>query len=211
MSQPEAFEASLPVIRALEELHVDYLVGGSLASSFHGKPRSTADADLVADLKLAHATLLAARLVSDYYVDADQIRQAVRSRSSFNVIYLRTMFKVDVFVMKDEPFAREEMRRRQRISIAGEERIEIASAEDTVLQKILWYRLGGGQSDRQWEDLLGVLKVRRRELDYEYLRRWPRSWRSPISSTGRWRTPGFRRTAKAAQRYSRPTTHAPIC
>ena len=172
MAQPEAFEASLPVIRALRELRVDYLVGGSLASSFHGTPRSTADADLVADLRPAHAPLLAARLADDYYLDVEQIRRAIRARSSFNVLYLRTMFKIDVFVMKDEPFAREEMRRRQRVVLGGDEGIDVATAEDTVLRKILWYRLGGGLSDRQWDDLLGVLKVRREDLDLDYLRRW---------------------------------------
>ena len=171
MTQPEAFEASLPLIRALEDLRVDYLVGGSLASSYHGTPRSTQDVDLVADLKLAHVPLLVARLEDRYYMDRDRMLQAVRSRSTFNVIFLRTMFKIDVFVLRDDPLEREEMRRRERV-VAGGERLEIASAEDTVLQKLAWYRRGGETSSRQWDDVLGVLKVGRESLDHAYLRQW---------------------------------------
>jgi len=172
MAQADAFEACLPVIRALEDLDVGYLVGGSLASSFHGTPRSTDDVDLVADLKPAHGPLLAATLEGAYYFDPDRIRHAIRSRSSFNVIYLRTMFKVDVFVKHDDPYARHEMRRRQRVDLGIGARIDVASAEDSVLQKLVWYRRGGEQSDRQWQDLLGVLKVRRQELEFDYLERW---------------------------------------
>ena len=172
MVQADAFEACLPVIRAFEELGIDYLVGGSLASSFHGTPRSTDDVDLVADLRTAHGPLLAARLEGEFYLELDRIRHAIRERSSFNVIFLRTMFKVDVFVKRDDPYARQEMLRRQRVDIGEGERIEVASAEDSVLQKLVWYRRGGETSDRQWQDLLGVLKVRRKELDFDYLERW---------------------------------------
>ena len=142
----EALRASLEVIRTLEEIDVPYLLGGSLASSFHGIPRSTNDADLVAELRLAHVHPLAAALETELYLDRDRIRQAVRNRSSFNVIYLKTMFKVDVFVLEDDSLAREEMRRRQRVVVDEDTglAIDIASPEGTVLQKIAWYRLGGG-------------------------------------------------------------------
>ena len=166
-------EAALAVIRVLQDLRVDYLVGGSLASSLHGTPRSTNDVDLVVDLKLIHVPLLAARLEDAFYFDADRARQAVRRRSSFNVIYLRTMFKIDLFVLANDPLAKEEMRRRQRVTMDEEAgvAVDVASPEDTVLRKLEWFRRGGGRSDRQWQDLLGVLKVQK-ELDLEYMSRW---------------------------------------
>ena len=173
MSLPEAFEACLPVIRCFEELRVDYLVGGSVASSYYGTPRSTQDVDLVADLRIAHAIPLVEALKNAYYVDLDRILDSVRRKRSFNVIYLATMFKVDVFVLKeDDPLAKEELRRRQRIEVADEIYLDIASAEDTILQKLIWYQQAGGVSDRQWNDLLGVLKVQSQRLDQDYLYRW---------------------------------------
>lgn len=171
MGQAEAFEASRPLVHAFERLGIDYLIGGSLASSFHGRPRSTQDVDLVADLKASHVPPLVAELEDRYYLDADRMMQAIRERSSFNIIYLPTMFKVDVFVLKDEPLASEEMRRRQRIEL-GDEEVDLATAEDTILQKLLWYRRGGETSQRQWDDLLGVLKVQGNRLDFEYLDTW---------------------------------------
>ncbi|MCB1055138.1 MAG: hypothetical protein KDD11_06450 [Acidobacteria bacterium] len=171
---PEAFEVGLRVARVLDALGVDYFVVGSLASSFHGTPRSTHDIDLVADLRPAHGPLLVAELEEDFYIDLDSVRRAIRDRSSFNLLHLATMFKVDMFVLKTGAHAREEMRRRRRVEIGEDIRsaIDIATAEDTVLQKLVWYRLGGEVSDRQWNDLVSVLRVQGDSLDRVYLKRW---------------------------------------
>lgn len=170
----EALEAVFEVVHVLERLGVEYLVGGSLASSFHGIPRSTQDADLVADLQQNHVSPLAQALRDRFYLDEGGIREAVKRRSSFNLIFLKTMFKVDIFVLKSDPHSREEMRRRKKVMLdqAGGESFLVASAEDTVLNKLAWYQLGGEVSDRQWHDLLGVLKVRRHDLDLGYLKKW---------------------------------------
>jgi hypothetical protein len=103
------------------------------------------------------------------------IRDAVHRRGSFNVIHLDTMFKVDVFVAKDDEWSCTQFSRahRARIGDAGEKvELVFASPEDTVLHKLVWYRLGGETSERQWRDTVGVLRVQGAALDATYLAAW---------------------------------------
>lgn len=165
---------TLLVIDALDALGVPYLIGGSLASAVHGVLRATLDTDLVADLRLEHAEPLARALGGTFYVDAESIREAVLHQRSFNVIHLETMFKVDVFVVKKRPFHHSQMERRmaQVIATDPDRTAYVATAEDTILAKLEWYRLGGDVSEQQWRDVLGVMKVQADRLDLAYLRQW---------------------------------------
>lgn len=174
VSPDEAFQVVLEVTRVLEELDIPYAVGGSLASSLHGIPRSTQDADLVAALQIQHIQPFLARVASSFYVAPERVEAAVRRRASFNLIHLKTMIKVDLFVYTGDPLAVQEMARRQVLPIPGEPQtsLHVASPEDTILQKLLWYRKGGEVSERQWTDVLGVLKVQGASLDLSYLNEW---------------------------------------
>jgi hypothetical protein len=172
----EALRVILEVAGALEALHVPYAVGGSLASSLHGVPRSTQDGDLVADLRAEHLQPFLAAVAETFYVSPERALQAVQRRTSFNLVHLKTMIKVDVFVLKSEPLSLQEMARRQVLPVPGEPgtTLHVASAEDTILQKLLWYEKGRRVSDRQWNDILGVLKVQGAGLDFDYLKEWAR-------------------------------------
>jgi hypothetical protein len=171
---PEPLRVTLAAAKALERLGVPYFVGGSLASSVHGVARATLDADIIAGLEPEHAGRFAKELGPEFYADVDAITDAVIRRSSFNVIHIATAFKVDVFVPRASAYADVEMKRRQSYVIdeSTGERMTFATAEDTLLAKLLWYRQGNEVSDRQWRDALGILRVAGQGLDGSYLSLW---------------------------------------
>jgi hypothetical protein len=161
----------MQVIDALDGLGIRYAIGGSFASAVYGVMRATMDADLVVDLALPDVEPLAGALIGDFYADAESMREAVQQRSSFNLIHLGTMFKVDVFVAKTRAFDRSQLARRRLVLLSEEPQRQayVASAEDTILAKLEWYRMGGEVSERQWRDVLGVLLVQGERLDLGYL------------------------------------------
>lgn len=171
MTAPDLLAAVGPVLDVLREIGVRHYVGGSIASSAHGVARASVDADVVAELRPEHADRLASALRGDYYVPEARVRDGIARRASFNVIHLETMLKVDVFVSKDRPFDRRAMdRARPSAPETGEGRpLPLASAEDTVLAKLEWFRRGGEASERQWADVLGVLRASGESLDRRYL------------------------------------------
>jgi hypothetical protein len=164
-----------PVVDALEALGVGHYVGGSVASSVHGMPRTSIDADLVADLGLEHVAPLVERLSEQYYLDEGRIRSSIEAQRSFNLIHLDTMFKIDVFVSKRRPYDLEALRRARAESLESApsaRRFPVSSPEDTILAKLEWFRSGNEVSERQWSDVVGVLRARLNDLDIAYLERW---------------------------------------
>lgn len=170
----DILKALIPVVEALEGLGVAYQIGGSVASSVYGVPRTTMDIDLVADLRPEHVPPLVAHLQDQYYISPEAIYEALRRRSSFNLIHLETMVKVDVFVLRPEPYEREAFRRSRRDMLTEESGREfyLSSPEDIILHKLAWFRMGGEVSERQWSDVVGVIRVQANGLDSAYLKHW---------------------------------------
>ncbi|MSP12686.1 MAG: hypothetical protein EXR62_06975 [Chloroflexi bacterium] len=165
----------MPVVQALEDLRVPYHIGGSVASTAWSFARTTNDADIVAFLETAHVAPFVAQLIPQgYYADEEAIQEAIQRRGSFNLFYYPTMFKVDIFVPIPRPFD-ESAQARARIIWTDDpptQQIRIASPEDIIVQKLVWFQMGGEVSERQWLDVQAVLKVQGSELDQVYLRQW---------------------------------------
>lgn len=174
MKKPDILAALEPVAKAFDKLGVLYYVGGSVASSAYGIARATLDVDMVSDLKPRHVAPLVKMLEPSYYIDADMILDAIHRCSSFNLIHLDTMIKVDVFVVEDTPYVRKAFERKRKDTLDDEQGLEfyLGSPEDVILSKLKWFSIGGNVSEQQWRDVLGVLKVQGNLLDMEYLRYW---------------------------------------
>lgn len=162
------------VIAALDAMRVAHALGGSLASSIHGAVRQTHDADMAVEPFPGREAEFCAQLSPKYYVSLPAVIEANRQQAVFNVISPETAFKVDLFVRKDRPFDRSLMARRQTITLGDPPGFaaSVVSPEDVILWELEWYRLGGEVSDRQWSDILSVLRVQGDRLDAAYLARW---------------------------------------
>jgi len=162
-------------IKSLEEMNIPYFIGGSIASSVYGISRATMDIDLISELKSEHVRKLVQNLKASYYIDEEMIIDAIKNKSSFNLIHLSTMMKIDVFISKDKMYDKKSFERRKRDTISDEPesiQVYLCSAEDTILGKLDWYKAGGSVSERQWKDIIGIIKVQSKLLDKEYLLKW---------------------------------------
>jgi hypothetical protein len=163
----ELAETLRALAAAFDQLGVRWAVGGSLASSAYGEPRTTNDVDVIADLEPHSARALALTLMPRFYADAESAERAARDGSSFNAIDERSFIKVDVFAPRAGRLGLDQLNRRRTMEVLPGVEVPLLGPEDVVLQKLRWYRLGGSVSDRQWRDVVSVLRHTR--VDDAYL------------------------------------------
>lgn len=169
MQKPEELLAY--VVAAFEAADVAYMVTGSVASAAYGEPRYTIDIDLVANLRESQIPALAEQFPeATFYFDAQMARDAIRRRSQFNILHPESGLKVDVMVPPENEFAQEQWSRRTPAEVLPGVRCELASVEDVILNKLLYYR--EGRSSKHLRDIHGMLTIGGGAVDRAYIARW---------------------------------------
>jgi hypothetical protein len=162
---------AVAVTQTLERLGILHTIGGSIASSVAGEPRTTVDIDIIAAIDESDVGAFVSAFSGEFYVDEGALRRAVRERTSTNLIHHASQIKVDIHVAGGTPLDAQQLERRQRIEIGPGRTLHVHPPEDILLQKLRWYRKGGEVSDRQWRDIVGIVRVQGARLDRDYLAR----------------------------------------
>jgi hypothetical protein len=166
-------QAVLEVVRDLERLRIPHMVTGTFASSYHGRPRATHDAAIVIDPQPEQLEALVESLAAEgFTVDAARARESLGRRLVFDVIDPRSALKVDLVMLKNRPWSREELARRQPAALLPGVQVALASPEDTVLCKLEWAKRKA-RSSQQLDDAAGVIAVNP-AADRGYIEKWAR-------------------------------------
>lgn len=159
------------LVDVLEELGVEYMIGGSQASMYYGEPRLTRDVDVIVKLQHSRLPAFVDRFPPDeFYLDEKSAREAIDASGQFNIIHPTSGLKIDVYINPDTPYDRARLARRQRLPLVAGVQAYFARPEDVILYKLLYHRQGG--SDLHLRDILGIMRVSRSELDEAYVTEW---------------------------------------
>jgi hypothetical protein len=158
------------LVDVFDRLGIVYAIGGSVASSTYGTIRFTQDADVAVQPFSRIADKFYDTVKDEFYISDEAMQQALSSCGSFNLIHFETSFKIDVFVLGPGEFEQRLLARRRtaKLSDASRRDLSVVSPEDIILSKLRWWETGG-TSQRQWDDVLGVLAVQGKALDFDYL------------------------------------------
>ena len=155
-------------IETLERLGLSYALVGSFASGVYGEPRFTHDIDIVLELDASDITRFCQCFPSpDFYVSEIAVREAVRRLSPFNVIHPASGNKVDFILNRQDAWGRSQLARRQPIQLFADRRGYVASPEDVILGKMVYYAEGG--SEKHLRDITGILRISGETVDREYI------------------------------------------
>lgn len=157
---------ALRVAAILEQHDISYALGGSLASSMFGEPRGTIDIDMAIRLEHQQFGDLVDTLGIEFYVPAEAARRAVEEGTSFNLID-EAGLKVDLFVLGNSLLDRRQIEHRRRIMVQEDppQHLWVTAPTEQVLRKLEWYEAGGRVSERQWRDVVGILRTQGTTLD----------------------------------------------
>lgn len=159
------------VVGVLEESNITYMVVGSFSSSAYGEPRLTQDIDIVVQLPKKQINRLCAAFPPDeFYMSPEAVCRAVRQGDQFNIIHPASGAKVDFIIARTDPWGCEQLRRRRKVLLFPDLEGYVASPEDTIIGKMLYYQEGG--SEKHLRDITGILKVSGDDIDRNYITQW---------------------------------------
>jgi len=155
------------VVNKLEKLKIPYMITGGIAVSFWGLPRTTHDLDIVIKIKEKDKEKIIEAFKKEFYISERAVTEAIRNQSTFNLIHYRSGLKIDFWMAKETDFGNLEFRRRKKRKTFGK-KIYFISPEDLILEKLLWFK--ESQSTRHLEDIEGILKISKVNIDY--IKKW---------------------------------------
>lgn len=168
---------ALDIAAILDYLGIPYLIGGSIASAVWGEARATQDIDVVVELANHQIDALLQAVSPRFYASETAIRDAIQHATSFNLIDQESLVKIDLFILTAAPFSQSEFQRRRAYVVREpNQSLVLPTPEDIIIQKLLCYQMNhrqsDNQSDKQWRDVLGVVKLQGLGLDFAYLWHW---------------------------------------